>query len=173
MLNTVSHSAAAPVPAWLALDIPHRMALVIERRRHLLDGTVTERDFEAEPETCDLTAEDLHRNIGRATQLVEAPAQLSVAYNRAQRLTAARALVLGLMPSVGEVTSSLRRHEYSNTEIADLWPDLVPAIAEDFTVRCGQPAAHRPPREAGEVFGVPEAPDLPDWAREQLARNAE
>ncbi|OJX17917.1 MAG: hypothetical protein BGO82_17045 [Devosia sp. 67-54] len=149
------------------------MALVIERRRHLLDGTVTERDFEAEPETCDLTAEDLHRNIGRATQLVEAPAELSVAYNRAQRLTAARALVLGLMPLVGDVHSALRRQDFGNAEIADLWPDLVPAVAEDFTVRCGQPVERRASRQAGEVFGVPEAPGLPDWARDQLARNAE
>src|SRR3569623_1965274 len=107
MQHAAVTTAAQPAP-WAHLDIPHRMALVIDRYRFSLDGTVTERNFEAEHETCDLSLEELRANIGKAQQLIEAGVTATAAYDRAARVSEGARLVLGLMPQIGAMHEMLR-----------------------------------------------------------------
>lgn len=155
------HTATQPAapPAWLGLAIPGRMAIVIERYRHTGDGTVTERHFQSEPETCDLSLDELRAHIGAAKQLVP-PEGSDVArsaeppYDRAARLRFATALIAGLMPAIPTIHTTLRQQNFSNAEIADLWGELVEGAASTFTTTAAP------------------SPGLPDWGRRHLEENA-
>lgn len=162
MLPTTSSPAAAQplfqeaTPGdWRHLDIPHRMARAIERYRFRLDGTVTERDFQAEPETCELSLDELRANIGKATILVE-EGEPAPAYDRAARIAFGVQIVLGLMPQIGQMHVALRAH-FDPKEEGELWDDIVSGGAQRFK-------AERAPHTVT---------DLSSWARDQLARNAE
>lgn len=159
MLNTQSTPAlSAPgALAWQSLDIPHRVALVIDRGR-LVGGfeQVRDVDFQAAPETCDLSIETIRANIGKATKiLVEEGVPQIATYDRAARLKVAGGLVLGLMPAIPTIHTTLRQQGFGNAEIAELWNDLITGAARGFR-------SDRAP-----------VPDIGAHAREFLSKNAD
>lgn len=160
MLNSeISRPTTLEAAPWRHLDIPHRMARVIERRRHMLDGTVTERNFGEEPETCDLSLEELRANIGKAQQLIDDGAP-EPAYDRAARLDAGVSLVMGMLPAIPAIHATLRDNGFTNSELGDLWDELIARAADDFH------ADRAPIHPTGARDG------LPDWGRRMLERNA-
>ena len=155
MLHTSTETTTAPgVLPWAHLDIPHRMARVIEARRHLISETVSERDFQEAPETCDLSLDELRANIGRASIIVHQAAP-EPAYDREARIRLGVQLVMGMMPAIATIHTTLRQAEFTNGELATLWDEIIARSADDFH-------ADRAPRLA--------VPGL--WAPEILAENA-
>ncbi|MBI4921889.1 MAG: hypothetical protein HY834_09080 [Devosia nanyangense] len=58
-------------------------------------------------------------------------------HDRAARLRKAVALVGGLMPDIGGITSSLRTVGFTNPELADLWPELIANAGDLFIATRG------------------------------------
>lgn len=59
--------------------------------------------------------------------------------SRAQLLARAAGVLLGLMPNAANMHDRLRAHGLTNSEIADLWPDLIATSAGAFQRRHPQP----------------------------------
>ena len=155
MLNSSTTTPTAPgTLPWAHLDAAQRMARVIEARRFLVGETVTESDFRQAPETCDLSLEDLRANIGRA-QIIVQTGRGEPAYDREARICLGVQLVMGMMPAIATIHTTLRQAEFTNGELANLWDEIIARSADDFH-------ADRAPRLA--------VPNL--WAPEILAENA-
>lgn len=58
--------------------------------------------------------------------------EASVQPSRAERLRKAIAIVGGLMPDIGGITSSLRTVGFTNPELADLWSELIAGAGDAF-----------------------------------------
>src|SRR5689334_20287011 len=123
--RTEPSGALAP---WSHLSIPRRMHRVIERRRHLLDGTVTERDFLEEPETCDLSVEELRDNYGVAKQLVDS-GRPEPNYNRAERISHGAAGLLSFLPTRQDLIDRLGLFGFDFAEAAELLPEILDQAA--------------------------------------------
>lgn len=159
MLNIATHAnspASVPLP-WAHLNIPQRMRRVIDRCKNGIAEAVTEEDFAREPETAELSLDELKANIGKATILV-VTGQHEPTYDRAERVRHGVSALFPAMPNRVTVIDTLKLHDFSQAEAADLAGDIVIALAERWRA-CG----------ANLEYG---AADLPGWAREQLARNA-
>lgn len=163
------HQAAAHVPPapttlgveplpWAHLDIPQRMARVIERCKIGIAEAVTENDFLREPETAEISLEDLRANIGKATILV-VTGHGEPTYNRAERIKHGVAALLTVMPDRATVIETLAFHNFPRAEAADLAADIVDQVADRWR---GSGAALDTARDG-----------LPDWGRRQLERNAQ
>ncbi len=119
------------------LDIPHRVAIVIDRcKTQGGEDTVDKHQFAAEPETCDLSEDTIRANIGKAKKILAEGLPDLVRF-RAERLKLAVDITLGLMPAEADIFARLRHAEppFSNAEIADLWEDVIARSAERFHVR--------------------------------------
>jgi hypothetical protein len=147
-------AAASPLP-WAHLDVPHRIARVLDAAR-LVGGNdcVTRDDYKRAPETCDHTQADIESNIGEAQRILLA-GTVEPKYDRAQRLAAAVSIVGGLMPMIADMHSALRVCGFPHAEIADLWGDVVAGAGTAFAEHCRA------------------TPDIPDWGREMLAQRAD
>lgn len=154
MLHTAIPAAAKPLP-WAHLDIPHRIARVLDTAR-LVGGNdcATREDFLRAPETCDLTVADIEANIGEAQRIL-IQGRIEPAYDRPQRIAAAVAIVGGMLPMVGDMHTALRHEGFENAELADIWTDVVKQSAARFAQHAGGKAA-----------------DIPGWGRDMLERNA-
>jgi hypothetical protein len=158
MLNTASYSAdpASPAILWRHLDAANRMALVIERFRFGIDGTCTEDNFHAEPETCDLSLDELRGNIGRAQQIV-AEGTPEPTYSREQLIAQGVTALAPLLPAVTDLRDRLALHNFTAPQIEALWPLIARRLAQRFDEACA-------PR--------PDHIDMGDYARDQLSKNA-
>ena len=63
--------------------------------------------------------------------------------SRAQLLTRATTLLLGLMPSDTAMHERLRAHGLSNAEVAELWPDLLETCTDAFKRRYPLPVGQQ------------------------------
>lgn len=160
MLQATAIPAApsAPMP-WAHLDVPHRIARVLDIAR-LVGGNdcVTREDFLRAPETCDLTATEIEANIGEAQRIL-IEGRVEPTYPREVRLKHALKALLPTLPSAADMLDRLALHHFQPSEIATLWPDLMRRLAMRFD-------ADRAPLPDGI------AADIPNWGRQMLEANA-
>lgn len=130
-------SVTVPAPPSVAsLSIPERMAAVIRQQAHQGQPT-TRDDFHQALETCDLSDAQLDAHIGEAKRLVHpevvrqdspptgiAPWDFLPDYRR-ERVALAASLVNGLLPGDDVAVATLRSANFSNQEIAALWPEII------------------------------------------------
>jgi hypothetical protein len=145
------HAGSRLVPAPFALedeDIAGRMATVILRQSG--EGRPTEmHHFRDAPETHSLSADEIARHIGRASRIADRTVirqdhptfgTAEAPYDREARIREASALVLGMLPQIPTIHSTLRLQQFTNREIADLWDEIIARAADDFHAERGVPA---------------------------------
>jgi hypothetical protein len=157
MLNIVTdhppcqhHAGTSP---WGHLTVSQRVARVIERCRTGIHESVTEADFQREPETAELTLDEVRANIGRASILLLDGAP-EPTYSRAERVAQGAMAVLGKLPNRVTIVDLLMTHGFPRQEAQDLAGDIVDQAGEHW-------------RKHGAMTD-----DLPGWGRRQLERNA-
>ncbi len=140
-MHTASHTSAAVdhFDAWRQLDIPGRMAVVIERFRFMLDETVSLKHFASQPETCDLSDGELHAHIGKALQLVENASVPEPTYDREARIRQGVKALIGILPSRDDIDGRLALHDFSPAERRDLLAEIVTITADEFAALQANP----------------------------------
>ena len=123
--------ASAVQPNWGDIPVPLRMARVMRRQMELGLPT-TEVDFLEAEETCDVSATDLHAQIGAAKRLIAQGADLPESDGMPARVARAQRMIGDLLPDDAEIVRRLRGGGFSAIEIGALWPHLMLATGRDF-----------------------------------------
>lgn len=152
-----STSTVSPA-AWSGADqVTRNIAIVIDRCRLIGsdDGSVDLRDFEREPETCELDEETIRQHVGKAARLVVAGAVPAPdpTYSRPERIRQGAEALKALLPSRQDIIDRLSLHSFKPDEIESLLPDIM--------------------ARAATVLNAGVLAQFSAWDLEQLSKNAE
>ncbi|CDP51966.1 hypothetical protein [Devosia sp. DBB001] len=134
----VSHEALSPA---------ERMAIVINRavERDGDEAVVTQEEFIAAEETCDIPVSELHGLIGYAKRIAQTKRDCeAAAYDRKARIEQGIFQVLKIFPDEQMIFDCLRHNGFATHELATLWPEIMAGAAK-------RAAAARQPEPAGKV----------------------
>jgi len=115
-----------------AMTPAERMAIVINRAvdRHGDDAVVTQEEFIAAQETCDIPVGQLHEQIGHAKRIAQMERDReAAAYDRRARIEQGVHYVLKIFPDEQMIFDCLRHSGFATHELANLWPEIMAGAA--------------------------------------------